>query len=145
LVEEVALVRVVLDTNVVVSALLFGGQKWQWLQDAWTWERILPLASRKTYLELLRVLSYPKFRLEPDEQSVLIGLYLPHVCVVPDPRPLPGRPICRDPFDQVFIDLALEGNAEFLVSGDSDLLDYPAPPGLRIIRPSELREKLKEA
>jgi len=135
-------VLLVLDTNVVVSTLLFGGRSWQWLQDAWTWERIIPLASRETCLELIRVLGYPKFRLTQDERSALLGLYLPYARVVPDPVPPPGAPACRDPHDQIFIYLALAGNAEYLVSGDADLLEYPARDGLRVIRPRDLKNLL---
>lgn len=134
--------RVVLDTNVIVSTLLFGGEKWQWLQDAWTWGRIAPLASRATCLELMRVLSYPKFRLESADREVLLGLYLPYVQAVSDPAPLPGLPPCRDPFDQAFIELVLRGNADCIVSGDADLLEYPAPEGLRILRPAEFKSLL---
>ena len=55
--------RIVLDTNALVSALLFGGRSLAWLVEAWQVRRTIPLASAQTAMELIRVLGYPKFRL----------------------------------------------------------------------------------
>jgi predicted nucleic acid-binding protein len=55
--------RVVLDTNVVVSALVFGTGRLAEMRIAWQGERLLPLVSKATVEELLRVLAYPKFQL----------------------------------------------------------------------------------
>ena len=55
--------RVVLDTNVLLSALLFYQGSVAWLRHAWQSEAIRPLASRDTTEELIRVLAYPKFKL----------------------------------------------------------------------------------
>ncbi len=51
--------RLVLDTNVVLSALLFSSRALTWLRRAWHAELIRPLASRETAMELIRVLTYP--------------------------------------------------------------------------------------
>ena len=53
--------RVVLDTNVIVSCLLFPGEMRSWLLPAWQAGHVRPLASRETTAELIRVLCYPKF------------------------------------------------------------------------------------
>ena len=55
-------VRVVFDTNTVISGLLFSGSL-SWLFDHWRAGVAVPLASRATASELLRVLRYPKFGL----------------------------------------------------------------------------------
>jgi uncharacterized protein len=55
--------RVVLDTNIVLSALLFKSGRLAWLLPAWQEYRVVPLVCRDTLDELLRVLDYPKFRL----------------------------------------------------------------------------------
>ena len=55
--------RLVLDTNVLVSALQFLSGTVSWLRDAWQAQAVVPLASRDTTAELIRVLSYPKFQL----------------------------------------------------------------------------------
>ena len=54
--------RVVLDTSVVVSALVFEAGRLAWLRSAWRRERIKPLVSKSTVTELLRVLAYPKIQ-----------------------------------------------------------------------------------
>ncbi|MCX7273373.1 MAG: putative toxin-antitoxin system toxin component, PIN family [Burkholderiales bacterium] len=114
--------RVVLDTNVVLSALVFGKGTTARLRAAWQGGRLLPLVSTATARELVRVLSYPKFRLEAQEQQELLADYLPCAEVVRIPQPPPSVPVCRDPFDLPFLHLAAAGRADALVTGDADLL-----------------------
>ena len=70
-------VRPVLDTNVLVSALLFHSGALSWLRGAWRSGRIRPLAGRQTVAELIRVLAYPKFALSDAERQDLLDDYLP--------------------------------------------------------------------
>ena len=65
--------RVVLDTNVALSALLFARGRLAPLRDAWYVQRFVPLLSRNTASELVRVLRYPKFRLSTGEQQELLA------------------------------------------------------------------------
>jgi putative PIN family toxin of toxin-antitoxin system len=110
----------VLDTNVVVSALLFGGGVMGQLRTAWQRGACVPLTSTVTAQELLRVLAYPKFRLDAHERDELLADYLPYARVMRVPEKIaPFR--CRDPFDIPFLQLALAGKADALVSGDRDL------------------------
>lgn len=113
--------RIVIDTNLVVSALVFGGKaaKLRW---AWQADHYRPLASKATITELIRVLAYPKFKLTRDEQEDLLSDYLPFCDTVLMPDQSPTIPDCRDPFDAPFLLLALVGQADYLVTGDRDLL-----------------------
>jgi putative PIN family toxin of toxin-antitoxin system len=122
--------RVVLDTNVVLSALVFGGGPPAQVRSAWQSGRILPLASATTAQELVRVLAYPKFKLTAAEQQDLLADYLPWVRVVRIPQPPPAAPSCRDPHDLPFLHLAIAGEAHALVSGDKDLLVLAGKRGL---------------
>ncbi len=122
--------RVVLDTNVVLSALLFGGKSVARVLGGWQSERFLPLASTATTQELVRVLTYPKFGLSAVEQMELLADYVPWVQVVDIPNPPPSVPNCRDPFDTQFLQLAVASKARALVSGDRDLLGLAGTPGL---------------
>ena len=114
--------RVVLDTNVVLSALLFAGGTASRLRSGWQSGRFAPLASQTTADELVRALGYPKFRLSAAEREDLLADYLPCVQVVRIPDPPPAVPRCRDPADLPFLQLAVAGKARALVTGDQDLL-----------------------
>ena len=122
--------RVVLDTNVVLSALLFGGGPAARVRAGWQSGRFVPLASTVTAQELVRVLGYPKFGLAPAEQEELLADLMPWVEVVRVPVPPPPVPACRDPFDLPFLHLAIAGRARALVSGDRDLLALAGTPRL---------------
>jgi hypothetical protein len=65
----------VFDTNVVVSALIFE-RRLQWLRRAWITGAVIHIVCRETAAELVRVLTYPKFRLDSDERETLLGDYL---------------------------------------------------------------------
>ena len=121
-----ASVRVVLDTNVVLSALVFGGGAAGRVRRAWQQGAILPLASSATVQELVRVLAYPKFRLSQAEQDELLADYLPYTETARIPQPPPQVPECSDVLDEPFMHLAVAGNAQVLVSGDRDLLAIAA-------------------
>lgn len=119
-----------LDTNVVLSALLFGGGPAARVRVGWQEARFLPLASTQTVRELARVLAYPKFKLSAGEQQDLLADYVPWVQVVRVPEPPPVVPACRDRFDVAFLHLAVAGRAQVLVSGDKDLLVLDGSRGL---------------
>jgi len=121
-----AVVRVVLDTNVVLSALVFRGGAAGKVRQAWQRGLLLPLASTATVQELVRVLAYPKFRLSQAEQGELLADYLPHTETVRIPQPPPLVPHCRDVLDVPFMHLAVAGKAHVLVTGDRDLLAIAA-------------------
>ena len=114
--------RVVIDTNLVLSALVFGNGRLTPLRQAWQSERIQPIVSRVTATELIRVLAYPKFKLTADEQQELLADYLPCCKTVRIPEPPPRTPPCRDVFDISFMELAIAGKATALITGDRDLL-----------------------
>lgn len=123
--------RVVLDTNVVLSALVFSRGSAVTLRHAWLAGCVMPLVSTYTTKELIRVLGYPKFRLDVDDQRALLADYLPYCEAVVIPEPPPVVPDCRDPCDVPFLHLALAGQAGLLVTGDRDLLAlapaFPCP------------------
>jgi putative PIN family toxin of toxin-antitoxin system len=114
--------RVVLDTNVVLSALVFGAGTAGRLRLGWQQGFFAPLVSTATVQELIRVLAYPKFRLSRLEQDELLADYLPHTQAVRIPVPPSTVPKCRDQLDVPFMHLAVAGKAKVLVSGDRDLL-----------------------
>ena len=124
-----------LDTNVVLSALVFSsGPSAQW-RSLWQNKGCLPLVCKATVEELVRVLAYPKFGLDAASRDELLGEYLPYAEVVRIAEPPPQTPPCRDPFDVPFLQLALAGKAQALVSGDKDLLALAGQLAVPIVTP----------
>lgn len=117
-----AALRVVLDTNVVLSALVFRGGAAGQVRQAWQRGLVVPLACTATVQELVRVLAYPKFRLSSADQDELLADYLPYAETVRISQPPLTVPDCRDKMDLPFMHLAVAGKAQVLVSGDRDLL-----------------------
>lgn len=113
--------RVVLDTNVVVSALLFERGSLAWIRTAWQTRLIQPVVAEPTVRELMRVLAYPKFRLNALELEQLLADLLPWCETWTAPMICAEQQV-RDPKDQMFVDLALTARVSALVSGDADLL-----------------------
>jgi uncharacterized protein len=127
--------RVVLDTNVVLSALVFGKGTTARLRVLWQGGHFLPLVSTATASELVRVLAYPKFRLDASAQQELLADYLPYATAIRIPRSPPAVPSCRDSFDLPFLHLAITGKADALVTGDADLLTLTRVGRCPIITP----------
>jgi uncharacterized protein len=127
--------RVVLDTNVVISALLHQGPTRQ-IHGLWRTHQIKLLATQTILEEYVRVLHYPKFGHEPEAiAAILEENLLPWIVKTGEYRgKLAAHP--TDPNDEPFLRAALAGKAEALISGDSHLTvlngRYPFP----IIPPS---------
>ena len=132
----------VLDTNLVLSALIFSKGRLAELRSAWQRGRCVPLASTATATELIRVLAYPKFKLSASDQEELLADYLPHCRSVRIPARLPKLPQCRDANDQMFLELAAVGKADFLVTGDKDLLVLASAFGRRIVTADVFLDRL---
>jgi putative PIN family toxin of toxin-antitoxin system len=128
-------VRVVLDTNVLVSALLFTGITSE-LTSLWQKSSITVLLSREILEEYLRVLSYPKFELSETEIRDLMGEeLLPYATVINPTRRL--HVVERDPSDNKFIECAVTGRARVIISGDKDLLSLGKYRHIRIRSPAQ--------
>ena len=130
--------RVVFDTNVVVSALIFKRGSLAWFRAHWRDPKITPLASRATVNELIRVLSYSKFQLDKQEIEALLADYLPYIEVVDVPA-TDGLPKCTDPDDQMFVELAIQGKASVIVTGDAALLAMSS--SLSVLSPAQYRDQ----
>ncbi len=131
--------KVVADTNVVVSGLLWQGPPNQVLK----WARrgiIRVLACEETTGELKRVLEYRKFgkrlsALETTPREVL-AYYINLSHFVPNPESIPSE-ILEDPFDNLFLALALDNRAHLIISGDNHLLQLREYNRIQIVTPSE--------
>ena len=131
--------RVVVDTNVAVSGLLWPGPPNQILK--WARDGILKIvACEETTAELRRVLEYKRFvqRLSMLETNAaeVFAYFLNLVFFVPTPVLIPQE-IVEDPFDNFFLALASHNNARLIISGDRHLLDLREYQRIQIVTPSE--------
>ncbi len=123
--------RVVLDTSVLISALLFEGELSK-LVVQWQMGVFTPVISKETFEELETVLSYPKFHLSDREKRLILAEeILPFFEVVEVKKKIRG--ICRDPADDKFISCALSAGADVIVTGDKDLLAVKKHKSVRIV------------
>jgi putative PIN family toxin of toxin-antitoxin system len=136
--------RVVFDTNTVISALLFGGTL-RWLVAHWQSGRVTPVVSHATAAEFLRVLAYPKFGLTEADIEVVAARYLPFAERVEWTEAPPNVPECRDSHDQKFLDLAVMSGAEVLVTGDADVLALRAQAAFAIETPAQHQQRFAES
>ncbi len=137
--------RVVLDTSILVSALVFRSGPPGEIRRAWTDGRCLPLVSAETAGELVAVLRHAKFELSPAEQGELLGDFLPYGEVVRVPGGDHGLPACRDPDDLMFFRLAEAGRASFLVSGNKDILALAGVFAVPIVTAADFLSALAQA
>jgi uncharacterized protein len=134
-------IRAVLDTNVVISAVLFSGPPSQ-LVSAWQSSRLRPVVSASILDEYIRVLAYPKFKLTSGEiRSVIEEELLPFIESV---KVIPAAiPDVRDPDDAKFITCAAAAGVRWLVSGDDDLLSLHRIQSVEVVSVTAFLRLLK--
>jgi len=139
--KKPARIRAVLDTNALVSALLFGGRPGL-LTSLWESGQVVPLLSKDVLLEYARVLGYPMFALKPED---IKGLIEEHVLPFAEMVLVDETPaiVQEDPADDKFLALAVTGRADFLISGDKHLLALKRYRGVDILTPRQLLERLE--
>ena len=135
------MIRAVLDTNVVVSALLFSGPPSR-LISAWQSGRLRLVVSAPILDEYIRVLAYPKFKLTNTEiRGLLEEELIPFIeTVTAFPTDIPG---IRDPDDAKFITCAVAAGVRWLVSGDDDLLSLHHVESVDILSVTAFLQQLK--
>lgn len=131
-----ATARLVIDTNVLVSALIFKDSRHLPLREAWQQKRVTPLLSIATYRELKHVLGYPMFKLEDEQITEAVALVGPFIeWVTVDMQRAETLPKCSDRDDQKFLQVALCGNADALLSYDRALLKMKRGLPFPVLKP----------
>lgn len=125
--------RFVVDTNTLVSRLLLSGS----IPAQAVYKAIKAgdlLFSSATLAELSEVLRRPKFDryLEPSERDKFMHLLARLAIVVEITHPVQS---CRDPKDDKFLEVAFNGRADAIISGDADLLELHPFRGIPILSP----------
>ncbi len=132
--------RIVLDTNVLVSLLVFHDRRYAGIWSAWLSGRLTVISDAEVAAELARVLEYPQFalRCNPvlayEEYRCRVRMLEPHA-----PMELPR---CRDKDDQKFLILAAAGAADVLITEDKALLRLRRRLRFAIERPAAFIRRL---
>jgi len=130
-----AVPKIVIDTNVWVSAVFWGGKPRQVI-EAWVDDKfrlvVTPAIRRELYqtvakkAKVLKI--FPEYASEwlevIDEKSILV-------------RPKEKVEICRDSKDNMLLEAAVAGGADYLVAGDDDLLVLKTFEGAKIVTPAK--------
>lgn len=126
--------HVVLDTNVIISAILFGGKPKAVMALVISGTVSCSL-SRPILDELTAVLQRPKFGLS-GLACLQILEQLHGICHIVSPQ-IPLEVITEDPDDNRILECAVSANADFIITGDPHLLRLQSFEGIRIMRPAE--------
>jgi putative PIN family toxin of toxin-antitoxin system len=134
--------RFVIDTNVLISALLFKSSvPFRGLELA-TKQGII-LYSEATFNELERVLNRSKFDkyLSQEERQVFLLKFVSGCQLVSIKETIT---ICRDEKDNKFLELAVSGNANIIITGDLDLLVLHPFQSIEILTPDKFVDRFAE-
>ena len=140
------MIRAVIDTNVVLSAILWGGKPAQILYKA-NEGQIQLISSNELLAELLDVFARPKFlsrlQLIGNTPEGLVAGYQTLIELV-EAATIPSR-IAEDPDDDAVLACAVSGKANYIVSGDDDLLRVVMYEQIPIVTVSQFLDHLNTA
>ncbi len=130
--------RVLLDTNQLVSSLLSTEGLQARLVDGWRRRDFILCLAPKQLEEITDVLARPKiakkYRISSEERHALLELLRTDAILLPE-APAPG--VCRDPVDDAILGCAAAGSVDHLVTGDGDLLELCRYQGVTIVTARE--------
>ena len=138
------MIRAVLDTNVWVSALIVPVGKPTQIR---LYRHILvPLISEEILAEVAKVLRYPRIGKRygvTDEAAAGYLAELRRICTLIHVRS-EVRVVQEDPKDDMIVACAIDGGADYIVTGDPHLLRLKGYKGIRILSPSDFLSALQE-
>lgn len=139
------MIRVVLDTNQIVSMAIRPGGVQDQIRAAWRDRRFLLLTSPQLLVEVHRVFTYPRLRalirLSPEEEEALLRLLVEEAEITPGTHRV--QTVAADPADTMVLACAEEGHADYIISGDNHLLSLREHAGIPIITAREFLKILR--
>ena len=130
--------QVVFDTNVLVSAIGFGGTPWDCLVLAFVGD-IEMVTTEAAIAEFERVLGYDRLPFTEAERDQYPALIRAEATVVDPDESV--QMIDDDPDDDLFLETALEAEADYIVSGDPHLTDLGVFRDIDLVSPSDFLEE----
>ena len=138
------MIRAVVDTNVLVSGIISAHGAPRQIVNAWHQRQFTLLTSALIVAEVTRVLHYPHLQTtyQLSEEDILLArdALLNDALVLEDLYQVTRS---RDPKDDIFLACALEGHADYLVSGDAHLLGIKYYHGAQIVTPRQFLDLLE--
>lgn len=142
------MLRVVIDTNLFVSSLLNRQGVPARVIDAWRNRNYLLVVSEAIITEIRRVLTSPgiqsKYSILDQDIEALLSLLNQEALVVPGLAEVTGA-VPNDPQDEIFLDCALDGEADLIVSGDKHLLNLKAYQNIPILTANQFLDRLNSS
>ena len=126
--------KIVLDTNVLVSGIFFSGPPAEILR-AWSHGKIRLVLSPEILDEYTRVSAELAEKFSGIDVQRILDLVVVH-SVVCSPAPMPER-VCEDPHDDMYIAAAIDSRTKIIVSGDKHLLKVSGYQGVSVITPRQ--------
>jgi len=134
--------KAVFDTNVYVSAVAFGGKLEILFRLSWSPRRQFKLyTSNEILKETVRVLASDKFQFTREEIADAIASIIDAADVI---EPKTKIKVVTDDPDNRILECAVKAKADFIVSGDSHLLDLKEYKGIRILKPAQFLTLLEK-
>ena len=130
--------QVVVDTNVLISAVFFAGKPGQIL-DAWQKKKIELVISTEILAEYIDVLHRLSAKYPKVDVSQIITLITSFSLIV-EARSLDEK-VCEDPDDDKFIAAAIASSSNIIITGDAHLLDVSGYSGIEMIEPAAFIKK----
>jgi len=139
------MIRAVLDVNVLISALISPRGVPAQVLDAWRAERFVVVTSEAILAEFQRVLARPQLRnrygLTPSRVERLVRGLRQFALMTPGEQQVRG--VARDPDDDMLLACAVEGGADYLVTGDKGLLELHEHEGVQMVAPADFIRMLQ--
>lgn len=132
--------RIVIDTNVLISALGWKGSNPYKVVLKCFRKELRLIISPAIIEEFKKVVLRPKFEFSPEEVDEFVSALLEISDVV---QPVETLTIIKDDKDDnKFLEAAIAGNAKFIISGDKHLLDLKEFMGIKILKPADLLRRV---
>jgi putative PIN family toxin of toxin-antitoxin system len=117
------MLRAVIDTNIIISALFWSGLPGQVFAAAQS-ERFIALLTNALIAEIEQVLARDKFAEQLSKRGLTIASIIEQyrsAALIVEPVEVP-KDVVRDPKDRMVLACAVGGQADYIISGDKDLL-----------------------